>query len=85
VNSPYAFTVEIVGLFHVLPAYPKDNSERLVKTNSPTLLYGIAREIVRDITSSGPHTGILLPSVSFFEPLPATPANSEAPTVPQVT
>lgn len=69
-NAPYSFTLEVVGFFLVLPAYPHDK-ERLVKTNGSTILYGIAREVVRNITSSGPHPGVLIPSVSFFEPLPA--------------
>jgi preprotein translocase subunit SecB len=69
-NAPYSFTVEIVGFMHVLPTYVHDK-ERLVKTNGPTILYGIAREVIRNITSSGPHRGVLIPSVSFFEPLPA--------------
>ncbi len=77
-NAPYSFTLEVVGFFLVLPAYPHDK-ERLVKTNGPTILYGIAREIVRNITSSGPHPGVLIPSVSFFEPLP-TPAATAATT-----
>src|SRR4051812_11490452 len=67
-NAPYSFTLEIVGLFHVLTTYEHDK-ERLVKTNGPTILYGIAREIIRNLTASGPHPGILIPSVSFFEPL----------------
>lgn len=66
-NAPYSFTLEVVGFFNVLPAYAHDKA-RLVKTNGPTILYGIAREVVRNITSSGPHPGVLIPSVSFFTP-----------------
>lgn len=80
-NAPYSFTVEVVGFLHVLPTYAHDK-ERLVRTNGPTILYGIAREVIRNVTSSGPHRGVLIPSVSFFEPLPApaTPA-ATAPSV----
>jgi preprotein translocase subunit SecB len=68
VNAPCSFTLEIVGFFHVAREFPQDNAQRLVKTNAPTMLFGIARELVRDITSHGPHPGLMLPSVSFFEP-----------------
>ena len=79
-NAPYSFTLEVVGFFHALPIYTHDK-ERLVKTNGPTILYGIAREIVRGITTSGPYPGVLIPSVSFYEPSPA-PA-TQPPAVPQ--
>jgi preprotein translocase subunit SecB len=86
VNSPYSFSVEIVGLFHVLPAYHHDK-ELLVKTNGPSMLYGIAREYVRSFTSIGFNNYVIvLPSVSFFEPAqkPASPAPATpAPTQPQ--
>jgi preprotein translocase subunit SecB len=81
VNSPYSFSVEIVGFFFALPTYKYDK-EQLIKTNAPAILYGVAREFVRTVTASGlHHFGVLLPSVSFFEPLPApaTPVAS-APT-----
>jgi preprotein translocase subunit SecB len=79
VNTPYSFTVEIVGLFHINAAWPQDK-ERLVKTNGPSVLYGIGREIVRGLTLSGPYAGVLIPSVSFYESAPteAAPASSQA-------
>jgi preprotein translocase subunit SecB len=89
VNSPYSFIVEIIGFFFALPSYPHDK-ERLIKTNAPTILYGIAREFVRTVTASGHyHPGVLLPSVSFFEPLPkpaptATPTGTPTATEPVV-
>jgi preprotein translocase subunit SecB len=66
-NTPYSFALEVVGFFHVVAEFPEDKVERLVKTNGATMLYGIAREVVRDFTSRGPHAGMMLPSVSFFE------------------
>jgi len=71
-NSPYAFTVEIVGFFEVTKSFPDDHKDRLARTNGLTILYGIAREVVRSVTSSGPYPGILIPSVSFFEPINKT-------------
>lgn len=72
VNSPYAFSLEIVGFFRVAEGFPKEKSELLVKTNGSSILYGIAREIVRDLTSRGPYPGMMLPSVSFYESVKRT-------------
>ena len=68
VNAPYSFTLEVVGFFHVVPEFPADKVQQLIKTNGPSILYGIAREVVRDFSMRGPHPGLMLPSVSFFEP-----------------
>ena len=49
-----AIRLEIVGYFNVSPSYPKEQVERLVKTNASSILYSIAREMVRSITAAGP-------------------------------
>ena len=66
VNAPYFFVFEIVGFFDVAPTYPMERVEMLVKVNGPSVLYGITREVVRDLTSRGPYPAIFLPSVSFM-------------------
>ena len=67
-NVPYRFTVEIIGFFLVLPNFPEERIQRLVRTNGASMLYGAVREIVRDMTTRGPYLGVMLPSASFFEP-----------------
>jgi preprotein translocase subunit SecB len=67
-NVPYRFTVQIVGEFLVLDVYPEDHIERLVKTNGASMLFGILREVIRDTTTRGPYSGVILPSASFYEP-----------------
>jgi preprotein translocase subunit SecB len=69
-NVPYRFTLELVGLFTVLKGFPEDRIERLIRTNASSMLYGVAREVVRDFTSRGPYLGLILPSASFYEPEP---------------
>src|SRR5688572_18223145 len=69
-NVPYIFSVEIVGFFRVLEGYPADKLERLVKTNGATMLFGVLREVVRDLTSRGPYATLILPSASFYEEPP---------------
>jgi hypothetical protein len=34
------------------------------------MLYGVAREMVRDLTGRGPYSDFILPSTSFYEPEP---------------
>lgn len=67
-NTPYFFTLEVVGFFQVLPNFPEEKLKPLVQTNGPSVLYGIAREVVRDVTGRGPYPQVFLPSVSFTPP-----------------
>ena len=53
-GNEMAIRLEIVGYFNVSPSYPKEQVERLVKTNASSILYSIAREMVRSITAAGP-------------------------------
>lgn len=70
-NVPYKFVVEIMGAFLVLEGYPSEREELLVRTNGPSVLYGIAREIVRELCARGPYPGLMLPSASFVQETPA--------------
>jgi preprotein translocase subunit SecB len=65
VNTPYFFTIELVGFFRADATYLPDRLERLVATNGPTILFGIAREVVRNLTGHGPHPPMILPTASF--------------------
>jgi preprotein translocase subunit SecB len=69
-NAAYSFSLELIGFFAVDKEFPENSKDRLVKTNGPSILYGVAREIIRSLTSSGPHPGVLIPSVSFYESPP---------------
>lgn len=65
VNTPYFFTLELVGFFNADESYLAERLERLVATNGPTILFGIAREVVRNLTGHGPHPPMVLPTASF--------------------
>lgn len=67
-NSPYLFSLEMVGFFDVLKNCPNDKVEALVKTNGPSVLYGAAREILRALMAHGPFYPLLLPTASFYTP-----------------
>ena len=76
VNTPYTFSIELVGFFTVKPDWPADHVERLVHTNGPTILFGIARGVVRDITGRGPHPPMILPTASFVPDRTPAPGSS---------
>lgn len=68
-NFPYEFKIVVVGSFEFLdkPA-TEDDAKRFLSINGASMLYGIAREIIRMNTSNGPWGHIMLPTVSFYEP-----------------
>ena len=68
-NFPYAFTATLVGFFTCAEDLPPNISEeRMVRVNGSSILYGIAREVVRHLTSPGPWGELMLPTLSFYEP-----------------
>ena len=64
-NSPYNFSISLIGLFEVHPQFPKPEMEKLVRVNGSSILYGVAREQLRQIMCGGPFAPLLLPTVSF--------------------
>lgn len=78
-NSPYTFSLEMVGFMRVAKTYSEELVERLVRTNGPSMLFGVAREVLRDLTARGPHVTVFLPSVSFYESTNGATAATSAP------
>ncbi len=66
-NIPYEFSVEVVGLFEIssVPGVEIKDPEKFVRINGSSLLFGVAREIIRNNTSAGPYVPIMLPTVNF--------------------
>lgn len=69
-NTPYIFSLKLVGFFEVSKTFDPNVVERLVHTNGPSVLYSIAREIVREQTARGPDGPFILPTASFLTPPP---------------
>jgi preprotein translocase subunit SecB len=67
-NFPYSFELVYIGFFRVVPEFPADRLEQMVKTNAPALLYSAAREALMYLTGRGRLPAILLPSITFLEP-----------------
>ncbi len=81
-NVPYHFKVKLVGLFRCNSKEGNMNPEAFVRTNGSSILYGIARETLRSITSVGPWRELLLPTVSFYAN-EALPEKVEGPKKPK--
>ncbi len=70
-NIPYTFAVTLQGIVLALPGGPDgERLERAVKANAPAMLFGAAREMIRALTSRGPHRAIIIPSTNFLPPSP---------------
>jgi preprotein translocase subunit SecB len=67
-NFPYSFEMVYVGFFGVVPEFPAERLEQMVRTNAPALLYSAAREALMYLTGRGRLPAILLPSITFLEP-----------------
>lgn len=69
-NFPYEFKLVIFGLFTCSDELPKGISkETFVSVNGCSILYGVAREMIRATTARGPWSDLMVPTVSFFEPV----------------
>jgi len=67
-NFPYKFDLTILGFFTMQNGQaPESGEERFVRVNGSSMLYGIAREIVRSITATGPWSSVFLPTISFYQ------------------
>ena len=66
-NFPYSYRVVLVGQFGVQDNVQKEDEERFVQIQGASVLYGMAREIVRALTGRGPYRPVILPTVSFYE------------------
>ncbi len=69
-NAPYNFHIVLHGWFGVHPGVPADTCAQLVETTGGSILFGVAREILRNLMATGPYLPILLPSVSFHPNAP---------------
>jgi preprotein translocase subunit SecB len=72
--APYFGEIAVVGTFTIAPEFPEEESMDLVYMNGGALLYGMAREILCNITSRGIHGPILLPTLDARSFIPEKPA-----------
>lgn len=76
-NIPYRLVIELVGLVSTVMKKTDEGVNHAVDVNGPSMLFGAAREILREATARGPHGSIIIPSASFFT-APPPPAEAKA-------
>lgn len=69
-NTPYFFSIALVGFFKVMDAVPDQRVAEFAKVNGASILFGTAREVLRNAMSQGPYAPILLPAVCFLDAMP---------------
>lgn len=77
-NIPYRLVIELVGLVSTVMKKIDDGVKHAVEVNGPSMLFGAAREILREATARGPHGSIMIPSASFFTVPPTSEAAAKA-------
>jgi len=79
---PYIGEMKVVGIFQVDSGYAADNRAALVAANAPAVLFGMAREMLTNVTARGPYPAVCLPTVTFIDevPKPEPPAAKPLPT-----
>lgn len=76
-NFPYQVGTTLVGYFTVSETYPTEHAERLARVNGPAVLYSCAREIMASVTGRCPYPKLLIPSVTFFQPVQSVEAEGQ--------
>lgn len=76
-NIPYRISLEMVGLVSSIANKVDDVINHAIQVNGPSMLFGAAREILRDATARGPYGSIIIPSASFFTSPPTAEALPE--------
>ena len=71
---PYAIHLVVVGLFTIDKKFP--DHEKLLRVTGASMLYSAAREFIITVTSRGPWSEVIIPTVSF---LPEEKAKKMAP------
>ena len=64
---PYTFSIRIVGFFNINPSLKINRADDIVKVNGPSILFGVAREAIANVTSRGPVPAAVLPTVTFID------------------
>ena len=77
-NAPYHFAIEVVGFFRWLKADQSDSLKETVFVHAASMLYGVAREVLRENMARGPFSPMILPTVNFMDGEPARPALPKA-------
>jgi len=75
---PYSFRVSLVGYFHIDKNFPEKEAYLLIYASAPSLLYGVAREMLAMMTGRGPYPAVILPTATFYDDAVRTAAEEKA-------
>lgn len=72
--TPYKGSIAVEAFFAVHPDFPEEKMEGLIEVTGASMVYGVIRECLSNLTARGPHGMYILPSVSFLQKsLPGSP------------
>lgn len=69
-NTPYNFSITMVGHFEIHPKCPADQIHPFVTINGSSILYSSARQILNEAMRNGPFPAVELPTVCFHDTEP---------------
>jgi len=76
--SRYYVLLNIVGYFSFVPNVDKTTIEKMIGLNGPSVLYGLARGVVAQITGNCRYGKFILPTVNFVEVMKKEPSEKRA-------
>jgi preprotein translocase subunit SecB len=68
-NSPYNIHLTLRGFFSFAKGTPKEIVDKMLSINGTSILYGIGRGVVVQITASGPNGKFILPATNLISTL----------------
>jgi preprotein translocase subunit SecB len=77
-NSPYNFSITMLGHYEVSPSLSADRVHAFVTINGSSILYSTARQILKGAMHNGPYPTLELPTVCFHDSEPPSPAKGVA-------
>jgi len=66
-NSPYGIDTRIIGIFSYQEGTNRAYIEKTINLNAPSILYGIIRGVICEITANFENGKFILPAVNFIE------------------
>ena len=89
VNPPCELSLTLVGFFVLPDGLDEGMKSAMITLNAPSILYGVARQIVAETTGNGPWGKVFLPTFNFIDmtqkPLPSKASARAAAGVPVVS
>jgi preprotein translocase subunit SecB len=70
-SATYFGEIAVVGTFSLAADFPADKAESMVFMNAGSILYGMAREILSNITARAVHGPLLMPTLDARSFIPA--------------